>query len=48
MISCGLLFESVWGLPDLQFRCQVCGEQIAYLIVFAIQQGWWRRGDSNS
>ena len=27
----GLLFESVRGLPDLQFHRQVCGQQTAYL-----------------
>ena len=31
----GLLFESVRGLPDLQFRCQVCGQQTAYLVLAA-------------
>ena len=35
----GLLFESVRGLPDLQFRCQVCGQQTAYLIAFDGQSG---------
>jgi hypothetical protein len=39
MISVGLLFESVRGLPDLQFRCQVCGQQSAFLIAFARPAG---------
>ena len=31
-IQPGLLFESAWGLPDLQFRRQVCRKQIVYLV----------------
>jgi hypothetical protein len=35
----GLLFESAWGLPDIQFHRQVCGQQTFILVWRSVAAG---------
>ena len=44
----GSLFESLRGLPDIQFHRQVRGQQSVVLSACPGAGRWWRRGDSNS